>query len=239
MRNLLLAPVLASLAIATVRPADACGPYVREPKVFRLSSHYVQTLGQPATRTFALVDAAANTEQLAWTRLAPNTYDYARMSRMSDLATPMAVTLIGPSGTRVITSKQRAVLDHTFETRKPMTALALDLPEGKWSFALEGRHEGAAWIGLEDKTASAADLAWVLARNITPLDPQYVHVGKLAGTQLDTVTVLSKSAGMITFVRSAGDVIAQFEGSVVGAVTIKGQRFVLASSTDGVSPIWI
>jgi len=237
MRTMLLAPVLASLAIATVRPADACGPYVRQPEVFQLSSHHT-AVGPTLTLTFALVGVAANTEQLAWTRLAPDTYDYARMARMADLATPMAVTLIGPSGTRVITSKQQAVLDHTFESRKPMTALALEVPKGKWTFALEGRHEGAQWIELENETvAGATDLAWVKAMGITPLDPAYVRVGKLA--ELDTVTVLSKTAGMITFVRSAGSVIAQFDGSAVGAVMIKGERFVLASSTDGVSTIWI
>jgi hypothetical protein len=205
--------------------------------VLQLSGHYLGA--SRAHRTFALIGGAENTEKLAWTRLAPGTYDYARMAKASDLEYAMEVTLIGPSGTQVVSSKKRAILDHTFVSRKPMTALQLEVPKGQWSFALQGRHANAKWMELEnEKVAGKADLAWVKAKGLTPLDPAYVHVGKLAGTELETVTVLAKE-GMVTIVRSGNDVFAQFEGSAVGGLKVNGQQFVLASSTDGVTPVWI
>lgn len=251
MRNLLLAPVLASFALTSfTAPADACGPYVQEPKIFKLTTHHVeshtrlsQSGKQSASTTFALIGSidAEQAKQLPWQRLAPHSYDYSAMAPASDLATPMTVTLIGPTGTTVVSSKRRAFLEHTFVESKPSTALELAVPKGEFTFALAGRHEDAKWIALGDqKIALKSDLAWVAKQGVTPIDPQYVHVAKLAGTNLETVSVLAgNGAGMITLVRSGKDLYTRFDGMPVGALTFEGQRFVLMQLEGVVTAQWL
>lgn len=244
MRNVLLAPVLASLVLSST-PADACGPYVPEPTIFQLSSHLTRTgvdLASRSTRTFVLTGKIdrARAARLAWQTLAPRSYDHARVALDVDLARPMEVTLIGPAGTKVVSSKRRAFLDQTFVQQGPSSALEIDVEPNKYRFAIKGRHERARWIALDDGIATTtADLAWVKKQGVTPIDPQYVYVGKLAGTQLETISVLAEGSGMVTLVRSGHALYAQLEGSPRGAVEVAGQRYLVAVADGRVTSVWL
>lgn len=242
MRNLLLAPVLASFVLSSA-PAEACGPYTPEPTLFKLSTHAVRSgtrLVTTTTRTFVLTDTIdrAQADRLAWQPLAPGTYDYARMALAPDLAQPIDLTLIGPGGTKVVSSKRRAFLDRTFAELQPSSALEVEVERGKFAFAIAGRHARAKWISLDDRGTTAADLAWVEKQGVTVIDPQYVQVAKLAGTHLVTISVLTKD-GMVTMVRSGHALYAQFAGTTRGAVEVDGQRFAVAMVDNAVTAIWL
>ncbi len=222
----LLAPVLATLAIATLRPADACGPYGSEPKLMRLTGHH----GREASRSFVLLDQPVpNADKLAWKQLAPGTYDPAAVVDTADLERPMDMTLIGPSGTRVVSSKERVFLSRTFVSNEPSVALEISAPKGQFAIAMAGKHTDAAWIRLDrEHQGSATDLSWVKAQGIDPLSPEYIYVSKLEGTDLEIITV-PQNGGRTTFVRSEGALYTRFEGTAMGAMTTRGQLYLVAS----------
>jgi hypothetical protein len=237
MRSMLLAPVLATFALSTIQPADACGPYGRSPRLLQISSHYVDG----ATRTFVLTNEGVPERDLAWVRLAPMTYDYASLADAPDPTRAIDFTLIGPSGTRVVSSREKVYLSHTFLARKPAVAMEISASKSRFSIAMAGKHADASWIELgTERRGQLADLEWVKARGMTPLLPEHVSVSKLAGTDLEMVRVLPKSGELTTFVRRGNDVDAQFEGTALGGVTTGGQRFVIASK-HGEAPtaIWL
>ncbi len=227
MRTLLVIPALASV-LSSVRPADACGGYIREPQLMRISSHHTEG----TTRSFVLLGDldAATAKQAKWVRLAPSTYDYAALADATDLDAPMTFTLIGPSGTRVVSTRQRSLLSQTFVSYKPSIAMEIRAPKGRFSIAMVGNHERAAWLepGREQRGA-AADVAWVKTLGIELLGSEYVYVSKLKGTRFETVTVLPKGGGIVTLVRSNGSLYAKFDGSVAGGIEMDGRRFIVAS----------
>src|SRR5687767_8051115 len=99
MRTLLLA----SLTITALQnPADACGPYVVEPTVFQLANG------------FALLNQEAEQGEHTWRRLRPHSYDNTQIANTTPLETPMTITLVGPSGTKVVSSKVRALIKSGF-----------------------------------------------------------------------------------------------------------------------------
>jgi hypothetical protein len=222
MRTLLLA----SLTIATLQnPADACGPYVVEPTVFQLARGYALLNEEP-------------TETPVWRRLAPDSYDSTQIADATPLATPRTITLVGPSGTKVVTGTQRAFFKSGF-TRTSKATVALAIPNGgSYSVALAGAHANAKWIALDTEVrGSKAELDWVSARGVTPYrgyGAPMVYLHKLKNTTYDTVTVFAKEGGMVTFVRSGGHEVARFDGDIVGGVTVRGQAFAISSDRRGV-----
>src|SRR3954471_13211566 len=108
MRNALalLVPVLASFA---AQPADACGPYGYTPRLMRVTTHFADG----GTRAFVITNEQVSDNQ-AWVRLAPMTYDYAAVVDVANPETAIDVTLVGPKGTKVVSSRERVYLSRTF-----------------------------------------------------------------------------------------------------------------------------
>ena len=229
MRTLLLA----SLTISALQnPADACGPYVVEPTVFQLTSG------------FALLNQAPDEYAPAWRRLHPNSYDHTQIADTTPLATPMTITLVGPSGTKVVSSKERALIKSGFSRTKATVALAIDRSNDESFYvALAGNHPNAAWIGLGDQVrGSQADVDWVTAQGVTPYrgyGGPSVYIRKLQNTAYETITVSTKS-GSVTFIRSAGQQVLRFDGAIVGGLSLRGHTFVIKSDRAGVmTSMWI
>jgi hypothetical protein len=238
MRTLLLA----SLTISALQnPADACGPYVHEPTVFQLSSHYVRG-AREQSRTFALLNEAP-TGTPVWRALAPGTYDGAQIADASPLPAPMTLTLVGPSGTQLVASDNRSVIQGGLRSLQPTFALEVDTQRGAFVVALAGRHPNAKWIALDTQVqGSKADLDWVTAHGVTPYRGYGVgvYISKLQNTAYETVTVNTKEGATITFVRSGGTEIVRFDGYAMGGLSINGNSFVLKSDRHGgVTSMWI
>jgi hypothetical protein len=233
MRNLLLAS-LASLTVtaALQNDADACGPYggVYAPRVFQLTTHSINNRDNHSwtTRSFALL-AQAPEGSPAWRQIAPFTYDYTQIADAPDLDDAMELTLVGPSGTKVVSSRSRVFLkpalgwDHT-----PTSALELTVKRGEFSIALAGRHTDTKWIAIEgERSGTEADVAWIKQVIAADFDSKYVYVSKVKGTGLETLSAMGADGKYQTFVRRGEQFVDQFAGSARGAITFKGKQFIV------------
>lgn len=221
MRNALalLVPVLASLA---ARPADACGPYGFTPRLMRVSTHFADG----GTRAFVITNEKIADNQ-PWVRLAPMTYDYASVVDVANPENPLDVTLVGPAGTKIVSSRERVYLSRTFVSHAPAVAFEIRAPRGEFAIAMAGKHSDATWIKfVDDHDGTAADRAWVKAQGVTP---EHVYVKKLDGTELEAVTVIPASGEMVTFMRRGAVVYGRYEGAVMGGIEATGDRFVVAA----------
>lgn len=220
MRNalVLLAPVLASLA----RPADACGPYGFTPRLMRVSTHFADG----GTRAFVITNEKVSDDQ-PWVLLAPRSYDNASVVDVANPKAPIDVTLVGPAGTKIVSSRERVYLSRTFVSRAPSVAFEIRAQRGEFAIAMAGKHADATWIKfLDERDGTAADRAWVEAHGVSP---DHVYVKKLDGTELEAVTVLPKTGETMTFMRRGTEVYGQFEGAVMGGIEATGDRFVVAA----------
>lgn len=220
--------LLASLSLASLYPADssdACGVY--EPTVFRLTSTWNRGGG---SRTFALTNGKV-TGTPDWKQIAPMTYDYTSVAAAPRLAQPMTITLLGKSGTKVTSTRSQVFIQHSFVQREATTALELQVGRGEFSFALAGSHEGARWMSLDSRQQKPEDVSWVKAQHLEAVDSQYVSVDTIEGTELETISVLTKDK-YITLVRDHGNLRAQFEGYPMGAFTLRGIKYIVATSAD-------
>jgi hypothetical protein len=147
MRTLLIA----ALAISTFSSpaAEACGDYRFRPRVFLLSSHGVKTTTGWQTRTFAVLgnDAPADAK---WRALAPRTYDHSRIANAPALEHDVQLTLVGPGGTRIVTSRSRWFLDSAWRFGKPSIVVEVSTGDKQLTIALAGRHADAVWIAHDD-----------------------------------------------------------------------------------------
>jgi hypothetical protein len=222
MRTLLLA----SLTISALQnPADACGPYVVEPTVYGLVNGYA-VLNQAPTGDTALT----------WRRLVPNSYDNTQIADTTRFATPITITLVGPAGNKVVSSRERAVIKWGWGPSRntPTVALGFDRRDNEiFSVALAGSHPTAAWIALDNETrGSQADLDWVTAHGASPYrgyGQPYIAIRKLQNTPYETLTVHTAGGATVTFVRAAGQEILRLDGFVAGGVSLKGHTFVVKS----------
>jgi len=146
MRNLLIAATAAAAVSAMpTRPADACGSYTPEPQVMMVSSHQLlHTDGRARRRAFIILGEAAP-EGLAWTRLAPGTYDGTQIASAPLLAEAAELTLVGPSGTRIVKLRKQVYLAAAWRWSQPMVALEVELgPRDDFRAALWGAQPAAA-----------------------------------------------------------------------------------------------
>jgi len=236
MRTLLIA----ALAVSSFPSpdAEACGGYLAEPRVFLMSNHGTPTRhGGWQTRMFVPLggQAPANT---IWRRLAPGTYDYARIANAPAFDQAMTMTLVGPSGTRVVSSKTRWFLD-SWDPSKSGSVLEVPVTrEENFTVALAGSHDKAAWIALDSGAATRDDAAWVIAQGVTPSDPAYVDVSNLHGTDYELVSVYPKgNLQPVTFVRDRGQSLSRLDGSVLGGLTLRGATYVLVERDGAVTPV--
>ena len=190
----------------------------------RVTTHFADG----GTRAFVITNQKVAANQ-PWVRLAPMTYDYASVVDVDNPDTAIEMTLVGPTGTKIVSSRERVYLSQTFVSRAPSVAFEIRAPKGEFSIAMAGKHADAEWIKLGDeRRAKAEDIAWVTAKGLTPMQPEYVSVHKLEGTDFEAVTVLPKTGEIITFVRRGDVVYTQFEGTALGGLSASGERYVVA-----------
>jgi hypothetical protein len=226
--TLLLASVSALVAGLST-DADACGSYVPTPRVLQVATPFMRGEGQ-RPMTFVLTGEAP-TGKPAWTRIAPGTYDYTEVADAPDLARPMEVTLLGPSGTRLVSTARRSFIQHSFVTHKPSAALEIEVKRGEFTIALAGRHTGATWLELSnEKEGTAADVAWAKSTGVVPTSLA-VYVHRVEGSDLETVAVFTK-AGTVTLVRQGKSLIGSFDGYAIGAMAERGERFIIVQNQD-------
>jgi len=217
-----LAALLATATLTTQIAAACGGSYEtarRAPQVMLLSSHYVygQTASEvPSTarRSFALtrtrLDVGADAP---WERLAPMSYDNTEILALHELSTPMTVTLVGESGTRVVRSDSRVALKNAmFISDSEFEGVEIPLSnEDRFDIVLAGSHCDAVW---HDMVGS------------------YTYTNKIAGTNLSATFSHGDGKPMVAL-RAGKQALGSYEGYVVGAVDVGGDRYVVMKTTTG------
>lgn len=227
MRTLLIAALSLS-ALTPSHDADACGSYVPEPRVLRLSNHQVPSFATGGrARSFVVLGTAKPTAKLDWHRVAPSSYDWAEIANDLQRTHAVTFTLLGPQGTRVVSTKQHVFLARTFDFAEATNALEIDNARG-FAIALEGVHPKATWRALEHETYRKANVAWVTALGVTPSGS--VDVRRIPGTKFEAVSLYEKgSAKRVTFVKHGDENLGRYEGSPLGVFANDGiMQLVLA-----------
>lgn len=242
MRHLLLAAAAtaaATLAVsAPARPADACGgSYFPAPQVMTVSTHHLMR-GDGAgerRRTFVITGERAPDVGLTWTRLAPGTYDGTQIASAPLLGTPAELTLLGPSGTRVVKLRKRVYLQG-WQWKEPTAALEVELgPRDDYQLALWGS-QPASWLGLESVAGSERDAAWLAARNVSA-SAERISVQRVRGAGIEVVAAYPDDyEPMVTFVRRGEARLGQYTGSSVAAAIVQRGRSWLVLTTPHAAP---
>jgi len=240
--------LLASLALtATLTSAfapsiaDACGGYGGErlPAVFAVDVHFSSGNNGEAKgrRAFVLFASAAPTDKVTWTRLAPMTFDYTRIADAPDSTHPTTVTLIGPSGTRVVKSKDRTFIADSFRSRREQTAMEIGVGANhEFSIAVLGEQPDATWLGTSNVTATKQTLAWVRTQGVTT---DSVYVAKIKGTKLRVISAYPEGSSSLTsfILDGTTTLTASSGGHPIGAVELGGKRYVLFEEQGMITPV--
>jgi hypothetical protein len=148
----LLAALLATTTLTT-SIAAACGGYVEinpAPRVLAVSTHHLNP-GAPrkrnVDRAFVVLGASSNdVGEGDWNFIAPRTFDTTQLAMLSPLATATELTLVGPSGTRVVKATQQVALRRGWTADKTQLALEVPVKAGEqFVIAIPGRVTDARW----------------------------------------------------------------------------------------------
>ena len=203
--------LLAALSLSALHhDADACGT-TPEPQVYRLSSHYTRN----GSRTFVLFDETAP-KNAAWKHLAPMSYDSTEIAS-AEAMSPTTFTLVGPSGTRVVSTGKHFYLSRSWDFEKTSGALEIESRrDDNFSVALLGAHEKVTWRALEGEESSAALERWV-AKQVAFKGS--VYASHFAGTYYyESVTVFDDDGKMVTLIKDGERLVRRIDGNVLGAI---------------------
>jgi hypothetical protein len=227
----LLAAVLATTTLTT-QIAAACGGYADfkpAPRVLAVSSHSIVDTKQHWTRrAFVVLEQSIEADDSAWKWLAPYTYDPTHILTIGRLAKPMEVTLVGPSGTRVVKADQQVALSRSWHIGHEQKRIALEVPvaeRDQFTVAIAGRATDATWHELGAADDSAATTWWLAKQGIK--QPKHVRAIGITGTTIDLVEY--SVDGMTQTIARNGDRQATLGASTrpLGAVTTAGRTFVV------------
>jgi len=244
MRSSLLASLALTATLASAFApsiADACGGGYggeRLPSVFAVDTHFSSRENGEAMgrRAFVLFASAAPTDKAVWTRLAPMTFDYTRIADAPDSTYPTTVTLIGPSGTRVVSSKDRTFIADSFRSRREQTAMEINVGAAQeFSIAVLGAQPDAKWLGTSDGTSTKQTLAWVRKQGLTT---DNVYVTKIEGTKLRVISAYDKdSASLTSFIVEGTTSLGTSSGQPIGAIELGAKRYVLLEEQGMITPV--
>lgn len=240
--------LLASLALtATLTSAfapsiaDACGGYMRDPlpAVFAVDDHSVPVRGAQTTwqrRSFVVFGTATAAADVAWTQLAPGSFDATQIADLPDLARSTTFTLVGPSGARVVSTNRSALLSETFRKREPHSALEITVDDrSEFRIAVLGVQPDATWLAATEVEPTAQNRAWVKQQGLDTAD---VHVSKIAGTKLQVISAYQPNdIERTSFVVSNGTSLGAYTGSAIGALVMGNKRYVILETNGLITPI--
>lgn len=197
------------LALATHTPTtDACGWEPPHLTAHLVSSHSARLADNTsAQRTFVVFGDAPKIAAVHWHALAPETYDYVKLAELSP--SRAMLTLIGPSGTRVVTSTHRVALDGSWDLDgRTRLAFEVDVTDkDQFTIALDGNFADATWHEIQ---------------------PRYGRTWPIAGTNIEVDTT-----GKGTVIRVGKKELATVQASVLGAIDYRGSRYLVARDAKG------
>jgi hypothetical protein len=234
--RLISSVLVTALAATTLSTsiAAACGGYVRvdpAPYTLGVTTHGLMEKGKWTQRGFVVLDQKVELDAKAWKRLAPGTYDGTHIAFVAPREQPLELTLLGPSGTRVIKTAKQVALSRSWQISTDQSRLALEIPalkDAQFTIALIGRATDAKWQELPYEQGTAATSWWLDKHGVK--DAEYVSVRRISA-DLDIVEY-SKDGTSGFSVRQGDEEVGVGVGVVQGAFTTKGRAF-LSVKTQG------
>lgn len=228
-----LAAIVASTQIAAPI-AHACGGDYgpRAPAMFLVAEHH--------DRVFVLLGGAVPEQAKPEWKGVEMSYDRTEVANAPSLAGAMELTLVGPRRARTMTTKNQVFITPVFESRSAMTALEI-FPKADESIriAIEGKH-ATTWHDIASVTPGLETIAWAQNPGFSPpLDPRFVYVDKVKGTDLELISAFGAKDGvMTTYVRTAGGKPwGGYRGAPHGVVTVDGVRYLVLVTNGIVNPV--
>ena len=212
---------LSLTALAAVIPAnhaDACGP-MPAPHMLAISHH--------GHHTFVVLDEAAP-KDANWRQLFPDSYDYTRIADAPDLEAPVELTLLGRSGTRVVTATHRVFLDDawTVPMQRHVAFEVEGLDNQDWfEVAVVGRRANLSWRTMDQVPDKDNDgIAWLAAHGRRGVNLAYLTT--ITGTTTQIVTWFD-STGVQFAVRRGDADLGEHEGLVIGELDMPGRHLLV------------
>jgi hypothetical protein len=205
MRTLL---ALAAVFTSFHTTSEACGWQPPRLAVHRVTAHSV-LLGDHAwrQRAFVVLGDAPKIDDAHWQQLAPLTYDSTKIAELSALPKPREITLVGASGTRVVTSDHQVALSGGWQLGANAAHTALEVPASGYAIAIDGKVPGAKWHALQYT---------------------YSNIVKVADLTLEL-----KLADGGYSVLSEGHVLTSGQGNFLGVLDADGIRYFVIEPTRG------
>jgi hypothetical protein len=227
--RLISSVLVTALAATTLSTsiAAACGGYVDvDPAPYTLSvtTHGLMENGKWTQRGFVVLEQQVELEAKAWKQLAPGTFDGTRIAFVAPREKPLELTLLGPSGTRVITTAKQVALSHSWKIGTDQSRLALEIPaikDAQFTIAIIGRATDAKWQELPYEQGTLATSWWLAKHGVK--DAEYVSMRRIS-VDLDVVEY-SKDGASGFSVRQGDEEVGVGVGVVQGAFTTKGRAF--------------
>lgn len=234
MRTLPALAALAALATSTlaIAPAAACGPPPL-PRVLRSTQHGVLADGHRWTRRAFVAIEGEVPADVTWRALAPGTFDNTHIAAAPALDHPLVITLVGPTGARVVETDRRVYLKLRTVTATPIVAVEVDDGPG-FAIALAGRPRDVAWHALDATAAADRERAigWLEGRGVVGAND--VAVRRVAGDDLDIVTFVADHRVQFRLRRGTTELGAH-AGSVLGALDANGERALVLADLSTLS----
>ena len=242
MRSTLLASLAVTATLTSALApsiAEACGGYMGDPMpaVFAVDDHTVHRLGSRSNRrSFVVLAATTAPANATWALLAPRSYDSTQIADAPDPKQSTTFTLVGPSGSRVVSSNRLALLKQSFRTVNEHSAIEIDVAEqARFQIAVLGVQRDAKWIPSSGVATTEDTLAWVRNQG---LDTSYVYVSRIEGTKIQVISAHQPNdIGLTSFVVVDGESRGAFIGSPIGGLELGGKRYVLLEREGLITPV--
>lgn len=222
--------------------AEACGgygPVETGPRVMELTHHAVRDGAERwRTRWFVTLGTSTRDDGLTWRRLERETFDATQIADARELATPMTVTLVGPSGTRVVSSSKVVMVSTPLDRGRMRTALEVEVRGMDWEVAVRGDQAKAAWREIEHRRSTAATRAWAKQRG---LDPEHVTRSRVRGMNVEVVSGFIPGSftqrSIVRDLRSDQPIGPARGGELRGALELAGVRYAVFAERGAISTV--
>lgn len=217
MRSMMLAAVLALFSFVVSQPvADACGGYTgpQAPMLYLVSQPH-------GTHTFVLLGGEVDESQHAWRRLEMPSYDRTAVADAPDFATPIELTLLGPSGGKQVTTRTQILVKDGFQAKGKPTTAARVPNGGNFRVAAFGHSTDLVWRDLHATGLDAASTRWAQDLGIAPSIASVMRDGDAEMLRYyDAKRQVAETA-----VRVGTQSLGTFSGSPIGTLTADGIRY--------------
>ena len=242
MRTVFLAALAVSATLTSAFApsiANACGgsyPMDFGPRVFAVDTHnaIVEGTQRWQRRSFVML-GPTKLPSTAWRQLAPETFDPTQIANETTTAGSTTMTLVGPSGTQVVSSQRRALLTQGWGGEQVFTALEVATgADSQFRIAVAGTQPDAKWINVSESKTRGSTAAWLEAQGVKATS---IYSSLVDGTYVQIISAYQDGQkGLTSFVRIGNRSLGRYAGTAIGALDLGGKRYVLFENDGLITP---